>query len=150
MTEDTLKRRADTRRCGCCGRELPLRRLAELGVTPGVYFCRGCALRAARHAHGPTPLQYLSLLLRRPRPRGSVTRSVTPVLPSSDLDRTEVFYTALGFSTIGRKAGYLLMHYGPVELHFTRRRDLPRLPSRVHLDRHPHMGGGWDPSGSGG
>ena len=48
---------------------------------------------------------------------------MAPVLPSSDLDRTEVFYTALGFSTIGRKGGYLLMHYGPVELHFTQRTD---------------------------
>lgn len=29
--------------CGCCGRSLPRRRLAELGATPGVFICRRCA-----------------------------------------------------------------------------------------------------------
>lgn len=34
--------------CGCCGRER--RRLAELGVTPGVFICRLCAFWALRRA----------------------------------------------------------------------------------------------------
>jgi hypothetical protein len=36
-----------TRPCGCCGRNLPITALTELGSTPGVYICRRCALWAA-------------------------------------------------------------------------------------------------------
>ncbi len=37
---------ADTVTCGCCGRDLPRRKVAELGSTPGVYVCRRCAVWA--------------------------------------------------------------------------------------------------------
>lgn len=40
----------DTRSCGCCGRQFPAQRVAELGVTPGVHICAGCAFWAARRA----------------------------------------------------------------------------------------------------
>ncbi|GAA3390330.1 hypothetical protein [Cryptosporangium minutisporangium] len=40
-------RESDRRRCGCCGRDLPLREVTELGSTPGVFICVGCALWAA-------------------------------------------------------------------------------------------------------
>jgi hypothetical protein len=62
-----------------------------MGVTPRCVRLLRYVLWAARHTHGPISLPYLSLLLRRPRLRRSVTRSVGPVLPSSELDRTEVF-----------------------------------------------------------
>ena len=39
-----------TPRCGCCGRSG--RRMHELGDTPDVYICLGCALWAARRAAG--------------------------------------------------------------------------------------------------
>jgi hypothetical protein len=35
-------------RCGCCGRTG--RAMHELGVTPGVFICRGCAFYAFRFA----------------------------------------------------------------------------------------------------
>jgi hypothetical protein len=38
------------RRCGCCDRDWPAGRVAELGTTPDVYICAGCALWAARRA----------------------------------------------------------------------------------------------------
>jgi hypothetical protein len=47
-------RDSDHRRCGCCGRDLPLRELTELGSTPGVFICVGCALWAAGRV-GPVP-----------------------------------------------------------------------------------------------
>jgi hypothetical protein len=34
--------------CGCCGRGG--RRMAELGLTPGVYICRRCSIWAFRRA----------------------------------------------------------------------------------------------------
>ena len=39
---------SDHRRCGCCARSLPAIEVAELGSTPGVFICVGCALWAAR------------------------------------------------------------------------------------------------------
>jgi hypothetical protein len=41
---------AELRRCGCCDRDRPAGKVAELGNTPGVYICAGCALWAARRA----------------------------------------------------------------------------------------------------
>lgn len=118
-TQHIHNNRAGTKQCGCCARDLPLRRLVELGATPGVYLCRRCALWAARRAHGPTPWPNLrSLLQRRPRDRG-IPGSAVPILPSGDLDRTEHFFARLGFTTVGRYPGYLLAQHGPVELHFT-------------------------------
>lgn len=40
----------ELRRCGCCDRDRPAGKVAELGTTPGVYICAGCALWAARRA----------------------------------------------------------------------------------------------------
>lgn len=73
-TTETL-RAADHQRCGCCGRSLPAREVVELGSTPGVFICVGCALWAARRA-GLTPalrqLRFtpLGTLLRRLHRRG--------------------------------------------------------------------------------
>jgi hypothetical protein len=73
MTTDGGRGRDLEHRCGCCGRELPLRQLAELGQTPGVFICAGCALWAARRA-GPlfalrqvrfSPWSWLPRRLRR-------------------------------------------------------------------------------------
>ena len=114
----------DRRRCGCCG--MPRARLTELGDTPGVFICAGCAIWAARRAGGLLALAFHSAgrLLRlfsvgRHTHAGSTALNVMPVLPSADLDRTARFYAALGFDIAGRYDGYLLLHDGPVELHFT-------------------------------
>src|SRR5690348_9423578 len=41
--------------CGCCGRSMPANRVTELGSTPGVQICTGCALWAARRSsHVPS------------------------------------------------------------------------------------------------
>jgi hypothetical protein len=40
----------ELRRCGCCDRERPAGKVTELGNTPDVYICAGCALWAARRA----------------------------------------------------------------------------------------------------
>ena len=120
LTEGTAHA-SDHRRCGCCGRQLPSRRVAELGVTPGVFICAGCALWAARRAGWVSLLRQVrlrSLLPRRRRRAGHVVRVAIPILPSSDLDRTAVYYRALGFVEAERHPGYLLLHSGGVELHF--------------------------------
>lgn len=36
------------RGCGCCGRSLPAGEIHELGNTPGVFICVGCALWVVR------------------------------------------------------------------------------------------------------
>lgn len=43
-----------------------------------------------------------------------------PILPSSDLDRTEAFYARAGFADAGRHDDYLVLHNGGVEMHFAR------------------------------
>jgi catechol 2,3-dioxygenase-like lactoylglutathione lyase family enzyme len=112
----------DRRRCGCCGRDRPARRVAELGVTPGVFICSGCALWAARRAGVLSALRQIqpwSKLRGLMRSRDEYTfRAAIPVLPSSDLDRTAAFYAPVGFIEAKRHEGYLLLHGGDVELHF--------------------------------
>jgi hypothetical protein len=49
------------------------------------------------------------------------------ILPSGDLAVTEAFYAGLGFEVAGRYEGYLLMHEGQVELHFSQP-DVPAEP----------------------
>jgi hypothetical protein len=93
---------ADVRRCGCCGRQLPAGRVAELGSTPGVYICAGCALWAARRAGLLSALREIrlrSLLPRFTRRSPHTARSAIPVLPSSDLDRTAEFYAPAGHAS---------------------------------------------------
>lgn len=113
--------------CGCCGRQLPKTKVVELGNTPGVFICVGCALWAARRA-GPVAalrqLRFTSLGTLARRLIGSGTtpgtaQAAVPILPSADLDRTAAFYTAAGFTETERHDGYLLLHNSGVELHFT-------------------------------
>jgi hypothetical protein len=121
LTADTVPG-SDLRRCGCCGRHLPAGRVAELGVTPGVFICAGCALWAARRAGMVSALRQIplrSLLARLRRRRvDDMVRAAIPVLPSSDLGRTAAFYAPVGFTESERPDGYLLLHSGAVELHF--------------------------------
>jgi catechol 2,3-dioxygenase-like lactoylglutathione lyase family enzyme len=126
VIQDPVDHVAGIRRCGCCGRDLPQQRLTELRLTPGVYICRGCAIWAARRAHGPTPRQLVQRLRSRRQQRHDVVLSAVPILPSGDLDRAESFYAALGFTTGSRDAGYLVLHHGPAELHFTELEGTPR------------------------
>ncbi|MFI5913381.1 hypothetical protein [Dactylosporangium sp. NPDC051541] len=103
------------RRCGCCGRWRPENQVAELGATPGVYICTGCALWAARRAG-------LSGLLHRrgtPRPATPAVRATVPVLGSTDLDRTAAFYALPGFAVHVRADSYLALDHPGGELHAT-------------------------------
>jgi hypothetical protein len=49
---------------------------------------------------------------RRRRQRHNAVLSAVPILPSSDLNRTESFCTALGFTIGSRDTGYLALHHG--------------------------------------
>lgn len=123
VMQDTAGTTSERRRCGCCGR--PRTRLTELGDTPGVFICAGCALWAARRAGGLPRISLraalpavLALGRRLRNPGGSVVRAAIAILPSADFDRTVSFYSALGFDPAGRHESYLLLHDGPVELQF--------------------------------
>ncbi|RKN50352.1 VOC family protein [Micromonospora endolithica] len=127
MTAAETPRTFDHEHCGCCGRQLPASEVVELGTTPGVFICVGCALWAARRA-GPvaalrqlrfTPLGALARRLTGSRATPGTAQAAVPILPSADLDRTAAFYTAAGFSETERHDGYLLLHNSGVELHFT-------------------------------
>jgi len=126
---DVMTRPVDTvpdtglRRCGCCGRQRPADEVAELGVTPGVYICAGCALWAARRAgllSAVRQIQFRALLPnflnRAPAPH--TAKAAIPILPSSDLGRTAAFYARAGFADVGRHDDYLLLDNEGVELHF--------------------------------
>jgi catechol 2,3-dioxygenase-like lactoylglutathione lyase family enzyme len=124
MTQSVeISDRSDQRRCGCCGRQMRAADVAELGQTPGVFICTGCALWAARRAGLASGLRRIPLRSLLPRlgrrHGGSVMRSVIPILPSTDLDRTASFYSSVGFHESERFDGYLLLHSGGVELHFS-------------------------------
>jgi catechol 2,3-dioxygenase-like lactoylglutathione lyase family enzyme len=54
-----------------------------------------------------------------------VGRLAIPILPSTNLDRTADFYAAAGFTEGTRYDGYLLLHNGPVELHFSKQDSAP-------------------------
>jgi catechol 2,3-dioxygenase-like lactoylglutathione lyase family enzyme len=109
--------------CGCCGRELPVNRVAELGVTPGTYICAVCARWAGSRAGGWWSAARVGVprLIRRVRGAGrlpaTAARTAIPVLASTDLDRTAAFYAAAGFQESGRHDGYLLLSSGDAELH---------------------------------
>jgi catechol 2,3-dioxygenase-like lactoylglutathione lyase family enzyme len=110
-------------RCGCCGQARPAGRLVELGSTPGVYICDGCALWAARRStRMPVirldPQALLAWLRARVRTQGPVARTI-PILPSMDLDRTAAFYRSAGMEELARYEGYLVLGFRGVELHFT-------------------------------
>lgn len=116
-------RTSDHEHCGCCGRQLPKSEVVELGNTPGVFICVGCALWAARRAGPTAALRQLRFALARRLTRSSTgpgsARAAIPILPSTDLDRTAAFYTAAGFAETERHDGYLLLHNSGVELHFS-------------------------------
>ncbi|MFE9695092.1 hypothetical protein [Micromonospora sp. NPDC005806] len=65
-------RESDHEHCGCCGRQLPAREVVELGNTPGVFICGGCAIWAARRI-GPTA----ALRQLRFTPLGRLLRRLT-------------------------------------------------------------------------
>ena len=126
--------RPDYVRCGCCGREVPANRAAELGVTPGTFICAGCATWAGRRAGRVRSLLQVRLpwMIHRIRQRrlpGTAARTAIPVLPSTDLDRTSAFYAAAGYVETGRYPGYLLLNSGNAELHFETERARP--PARL-------------------
>jgi catechol 2,3-dioxygenase-like lactoylglutathione lyase family enzyme len=131
-----------TRQCGCCGRTFPAREVAELGITPGVFMCTGCALWAARRATSFTvvrrlPGASLKTLMRRLTPHihalsPEQARSAIPILPSTDLDRTAGFWTRFGFRETRRYPGYLLLNSGDAELHFSQP-DAPFSPGECFL-----------------
>lgn len=50
--------------------------------------------------------------------RRTVTDYSTPNLPSADFDRTEQFYTALGFETHFRNPGWMILKRGTLALEF--------------------------------
>jgi catechol 2,3-dioxygenase-like lactoylglutathione lyase family enzyme len=110
-----------TARCGCCGRTLDRSRLRELLESPGEFICARCALWAARGMRGQGILVVVREWWERLRDRESrsMSRSAIPILSAGDLAATEEFYVALGFNVAGRYDGYLLLHDGPVELHFS-------------------------------
>jgi len=123
-----------------CGRQFPAQRVAELGVTPGVYICAGCAFWAARRAG-------LFSALRQIRIRALVSRFVggakaphtataaVPILPSSDLERTEAFYARAGFADAGRHDDYLVLHNDGVEVHFARHDTVTPSMCFLHVRR---------------
>jgi catechol 2,3-dioxygenase-like lactoylglutathione lyase family enzyme len=128
---------AGVAQCGCCGRTLPASRLTELGSTPGVFICAGCALWAARRSTAfPVVRLDPRLVVRWARGfassrRGLATTAI-PVLHSADLDRTTGYYEALGLEVAQRHDTYLVMQAGPVELHFTTSQDTP-APGQAFL-----------------
>jgi hypothetical protein len=133
-TTDTVPD-TDHRHCGCCGQARPANRVAELGVTPGVFICAGCALWAARRAGPLSALPRLRRWLWLPqvgrRRDAHMFRTSIPILPSTDLDRTTAFYAQVGFAEAERHDNYLLLHSGDVELHFAHHDDA--APCRCFL-----------------
>lgn len=139
-----MTRPADTRtdnelrRCGCCGRQRPADEVAELGVTPGVYICAGCALWAARRAGLLSAVRQirvqdlLSRFLNRAQAPHAVTAAI-PILPSSDLDRSAAFYARAGFADAERHDGYLLLYNDGVELHFAHHDTVTPSTCFVHV-----------------
>lgn len=127
MTQATAVVEDSTRACGCCGRRFPANKVAELGMTPGVFVCTGCALWAARRASTLNGLLRLPenairasvRWLRRPTLAPEDARTAIPVLPCADLDRTAHYYAPLGFTETERHPGYLLLNSGDAELHFS-------------------------------
>ena len=128
---------AGVAQCGCCGHTLPASRLTELGSTPGVFICTGCALWAARRSTAFPVVRLDPRLVVRwargfaPSRRGLATTAI-PVLHSADLDRTTGYYEALGLKVAQRHDTYLVMQSGPVELHFTTSQDTP-APGQAFL-----------------
>lgn len=125
MGETTSAAAPTTARCGCCGQTRARDRVTQLGDTPGVFICAGCALWAARRvANGGARIRarvlWQQLLSRRGRSgAGATVRSAVPILPSGDLAVSEEFYAGLGFAAAGRYDRYLVTHHGAVEVHLT-------------------------------
>jgi catechol 2,3-dioxygenase-like lactoylglutathione lyase family enzyme len=124
------------RRCGCCGRQFPAARVTELGVTPGVFICAGCAFWAARRAGLLSALRGIRLRSLLPRFTGRgphAASSAIPILPCRDLDRTATFYASAGFVETERYDGYLLLNNDAVELHFSQEETVHPGTCFVHV-----------------
>jgi uncharacterized glyoxalase superfamily protein PhnB len=124
--------------CGCCGRTMPADRLAELGSTPGIYLCTGCGLWVARRASRLSDLHWLTHTLsrvarwrpgRRHRHDGGLVNSAIPILTSTNLDRTSLYWRAFGFDVVERHDGYLVTHAQGVEIHFSHNPDADPRPT---------------------
>jgi catechol 2,3-dioxygenase-like lactoylglutathione lyase family enzyme len=123
----------DQVRCGCCGNVRPAGKATELMSTPGVYLCSNCAVWAAARltrvgvvfvgaVRAGRALRRLRQRLRRiPRRGGAGIVGATPVLVSTDLERSCAYFTRLGFQLVGSHEGYLVMHADGVELHLSTR-----------------------------
>lgn len=120
--------------CGCCGRTRPRSRLAELGDTQGTIICARCALWAAARMTGRARAWRTRLRLPHCRSRSGVVTSAVPLLATTDLDRTAQLYAAAGFSVTGRHDGYLVLHAGPVELHFADDAETTPGACYLHVD----------------
>ncbi|GLL03754.1 VOC family protein [Dactylosporangium matsuzakiense] len=139
-----------TRRCGSCGDTFAAAEVAELGQTPGVFVCTGCALWAARRATtfavvrrfpGATLRAVRGWLRPYTHTLGpDQARTAIPILPSSDLDRAAAFWTRLGFRETERYPGYLLLNSGDAELHVSQP-DAPFTPGEcfVHVGDARHL-----------
>jgi catechol 2,3-dioxygenase-like lactoylglutathione lyase family enzyme len=73
---------------------------------------RGVEVRACFLGHVTSGADDLASY-RSPRPMA------VPILYSTDLDRTTSYYRSLGLEVVERQDTYLVMHTGPVQLHFT-------------------------------
>ena len=113
------------RRCGCCGKDKPADRVTELGDSPGVYICTGCALWAARRASQLPVLRVdarraLRRLQRLCHRRDDDTyRMAIPVLPVTDLDTALPFYSQLGFETVERLDDFAVLQAGAIKIHLS-------------------------------
>jgi len=89
-----------------------------------VYLCAGCAFWAARRAGALSALRQIRIGALVSRFAGGAARAphtakaAVPILPSSDLERTEAFYARAGFADAGRYDDYLVLHNDGVEMHF--------------------------------
>jgi hypothetical protein len=121
------------RHCGCCGRRFPAARVAELGVTPGVFICARCAVQAALRAGLGSVFRGVRLPRRRTDRGLLAARTAIPILPCRDLDRTATFYAPAGFAETERYEGYLLLNNDAVELHFSQEETVHPGTCFVHV-----------------
>jgi catechol 2,3-dioxygenase-like lactoylglutathione lyase family enzyme len=54
----------------------------------------------------------------------TMLEKLSPILPTRDVEADEAFWRSLGFATIYRDAGYLLMRREAAEIHFWRNASL--------------------------
>jgi catechol 2,3-dioxygenase-like lactoylglutathione lyase family enzyme len=95
--------------------------------TPGTYICARCAVWASARLTKVAAVYVTARRLgRRLRPgrragREAAVTGASPILLSTDLDRSCDYYKGLGFDLVGRYDGYLVLHADGVELHLSTR-----------------------------